>query len=234
MCFTLYEWTNRDLDVLRERLFALSHPENAERENKIVRTGLPVLSVYTEDLRRIAKSIARGNYESFLALKPHDTHEELLLQGLVISEIRRADVQVALLPDYLEQCDSWAHTDSLKFRITKCNQNYWFDCAHLFMQSQNTFERRCGVLILFKLLNEFWIDGVFACIREMRNEQEYYVNMALAWLVCDAFIKQHSATLEFLRGDNLSAWVQNKAISKCRDSRRVSKEDKELLLTLKK
>ena len=232
--FTFEEWDKAKLGRLKEHLKSISHPENAEWENRIVRTSYPLLSAYTKDLRDVAKSIAKGNYQSFLALDSTDTHEELLLQGFVISLIKDADEQMRLLPAYLKKCDSWAQTDSLKFRITANNADRWFDYALALTRSQNTFERRCGLLIFFKFLTTDKLDAIFERIAQMRDEQEYYVNMAIAWLVCDAFIKRREETLPFLVADNLSPWTQNKAISKCRDSFRVSPEDKTLLSTLKK
>ena len=232
--FCFERWGKDELALLREHLKSISHPENAEWENRIVRTSYPLLSAYTNDLRAVAKSIAKGNYLSFLALNPIACHEELLLQGFVISLSKDACEQMRLLPDYLTKCDSWAQTDSLKFRITKKNADEWFDFATSLTRSSNIFERRCGLLIFFKFLETDRIHDVFAIVKGMRDEQEYYVNMAIAWLVCEAFVKRREETLALLSSDALSAWAQNKAISKCRDSFRISPEDKALLLSLKK
>lgn len=234
MDFVFESWTQKELELLRSYLKSISHPENAEWENRIVRTAYPLLSAYTKELRAVAKGIAKGNYLSFLALNPTACHEEILLQGFVISEIKDADEQMRLLPAYLKLCDSWAQTDSLKFRLNGKNLGKWFYFAKSLTASQYVFERRCGLLVFFKLITTDYLGDVFDVIREMKDEQEYYVNMAIAWLVCDAFIKRREATLAFLQGDNLSPWTQNKAISKCRDSFRVSPEDKALLNTLKK
>ena len=234
MDFVFESWTQKELELLRAHLNSISHPENAEWENRIVRTAYPLLSTYTKELRAVAKSIAKGNYLSFLSLNPTACHEEILLQGFVISLSKDADEQMHLLPVYLQKCDSWAQTDSLKFRLNKNNRDKWFRFAKTLTASSSTFERRGGVLIFFDFVQSDKIADVFEIIASMRNEQEYYVNMAIAWLVCDAFIKRREATLAFLQGDNLSPWTQNKAISKCRDSFRVSPEDKALLNTLKK
>ena len=58
--------------------------------------------------------------------------------------------------------------------------------------------------------------------------------MAQAWLVAEVFIKFREAGLEFLQGDNMLPWTQNKAIQKIRESYRVSDADKELIKSLKK
>ncbi|MBR4800238.1 MAG: DNA alkylation repair protein [Clostridia bacterium] len=234
MDFAFENWGQAELDVLEKYLKSIAHPENAEWENRIVRTSYPLLSTYTKVLRAVAKSIARGNALAFLNLHPSNFHEEIVLQGLVLCELKDAREQMRLLPTYLKLCDSWAQTDSLKFRITNKNADEWFNYATNLTRSQNTFERRCGLLIYFKFLTTDRLENVFDAVKALKNDEEYYVNMAIAWLVCEAFIKRRDETLALLRSDALSPWTQNKAISKCRDSFRVSHEDKALLLSLKK
>ncbi len=58
--------------------------------------------------------------------------------------------------------------------------------------------------------------------------------MVNAWLICECFIKQREATIKFLDTNKLNKFTINKAVQKCRDSHRVSKEDKDMLLKYKK
>lgn len=58
--------------------------------------------------------------------------------------------------------------------------------------------------------------------------------MAQAWLISILFVKFPEITLEFLKDNSLDPWVHNKGIQKIRESIRVTKEDKELVKTLKK
>ena len=50
----------------------------------------------------------------------------------------------------------------------------------------------------------------------------------------DISAEEREKTLEFLKTNKLNPFQINKAISKCRDSFRVSKEDKENLLEFRK
>lgn len=65
------------------------------------------------------------------------------------------------------------------------------------------------------------------------NEEHYYVNMVIAWLLCDMFIYNREKTLKYLESHHLNKFTVNKFVSKCRDSFRVSTEDKDLLLKYK-
>ena len=91
-----------------------------------------------------------------------------------------------------------------------------------------------GIRILFSYKNnDEYVDKIFKVLDKLYDESEYYVNMAIAWLLCELMIYNRDKTLKYLEHHNLNNFTINKAISKCRDSFRVSKEDKELLLKYK-
>ena len=75
---------------------------------------------------------------------------------------------------------------------------------------------------------------IFDRVARVKDREEYYIRMAVAWLVCECFIKYPDETYGFLKSRILPTWTQNKSISKIRDSYRVPKEVKDALLTLKK
>ena len=94
--------------------------------------------------------------------------------------------------------------------------------------------KRIGLIIFLKLLSyDEFASQILSIIKTFKNETEYYVNMVNAWIVCESFIKHREKTLALLKEKSLSKFTQNKAISKCRDSFRVSNEDKEFLKTLR-
>jgi 3-methyladenine DNA glycosylase AlkD len=87
----------------------------------------------------------------------------------------------------------------------------------------------------FKFIdNDEYIEKIYETLNKFENEQEYYVNMINAWLLCELFIKRREKTLEFLKTNKLNRFTINKGISKCRDSYRVSDEDKEFLISFRK
>lgn len=63
---------------------------------------------------------------------------------------------------------------------------------------------------------------------------KYYVNMGIAWLLCECFIKHREKTLAYLLKSNINTFTFNKTISKIKESYRVSSEDKIYLNTLKR
>ncbi|MDU6828007.1 MULTISPECIES: hypothetical protein [Campylobacter] len=72
-------------------------------------------------------------------------------------------------------------------------------------------------------------------MRDCLNEKDdrYYVKMAMAWVIAEIFIKFRQSALRLLETKKLDKFVQNKTISKIRDSFRVEKYVKDELLGLK-
>ncbi|MGM9970582.1 MAG: hypothetical protein ACI35S_09335 [Anaeroplasma sp.] len=58
--------------------------------------------------------------------------------------------------------------------------------------------------------------------------------MAVAWLLCECFIKYRDKTLNYLYYSKIENWTFNKGIQKMLESYRVSDNDKIMLRGLKR
>ena len=94
--------------------------------------------------------------------------------------------------------------------------------------------RRIGVDMLFTYTEDAsYNERVRDLIKTLKSDGEYYVNMCVAWLVAEYVVKQRDYGIYMLASGILNDFTINKAISKCRDSYRVSQDDKEFLLKYK-
>lgn len=226
-------WDKKDIPEFQKYLLSLGKgEEKGEWEKRIVGTSLPCIAVPSKTVENIVKEIAKGNFLEFVDLWPWENFTNTIIVGKLICKTKDFEAMKKYLLKYSQKVDNWASIDSLKIK-TKDKNNY-FEFAKTLCSSPHTFSRRLGVIMLFKELNEKQMPETFEIMNSFEKESEYYVNMALAWLFCECFIKQREKTLEYLKANKLSKFVINKGISKCRDSYRVSKEDKELLLRYKK
>ena len=75
-------------------------------------------------------------------------------------------------------------------------------------------------------LKEEYIDKILEQINNITSK-DYYVQMAIAWLVSIAYIKQKEKTEKFLKNNKLDKFTQNKSISKICESYRITPEEKE-------
>lgn len=230
-------WTNEDKASFREMLISLGGNEKQrEFERRIVNTSLPCLAIPSKEINRIVREIYKGNYMSFLDLWMWDYHSETTILCGLISKIDDFETQKRYIYKLASRADNWATTDALKLKFKKnTDKTAYVDLAETLTRDQKTFVRRMGLIILLKLLPcEDLLPRIFEISESLLNETEYYVNMANAWLISELYIKHRAQTIAFLEHTRLNAFIVNKAISKCRDSYRVSDEDKAFLLKFKR
>ena len=232
--FIKSKWEANDITLLENYLESIKNEEKIEWTRNIINTKMPVLAIKLEKLREIVKEMKKGEFYSFLDNMPTSSFEILTISGYLISEIKDFKIQKNYIKKYALKCDNWSNCDTLSFKI-KNNEGNYISLSKELVKSKKTFVRRVGVDILFSLVKkDNYSDEIFNILDSLSNEEEYYVNMAIAWLLCEMFIKQRKKTIEYLNHNNLNKFAINKAISKCRDSFRVSKTDKEMLLKYKK
>ncbi|MDZ4196562.1 MAG: hypothetical protein U1C51_04850, partial [Candidatus Izemoplasmatales bacterium] len=105
-----------------------------------------------------------------------------------------------------------------------------------FSIDQRHFVRSLSLMILFQMgKDKAVLPVIYERLLELKEEQEYYVIMMAGWLLCECIIQHKAETLSFLISHKeLNKKIVNKAIQKCRESRRFTQEEKEELLMLKK
>lgn len=229
-------WTKADISHFLEYLKSFSKgKEKGEWEKRIVNTSLPCLAVPSTEVDRIAKEIYKGNYLSFLNLWIWENHTCTLIFGKILSKIKDFDTLTRFLITYSKKADNWSTIDCLKFNFTKDNIDKFLDLSQKLIVSKYTFSRRLAIIILLKTLSfGDYTKKCFEILDIINDEKEYYVNMAGAWLLCECMTKYRDQAIEYYKQNSTNAFVINKSISKCHDSFRISKTDKEYLKTFKK
>lgn len=230
-------WNEKTYNEFVEKIKSLAKPEselNRQRHISILRTEKYVFGLAMSDIRALAKQIGKTDYLSFLKISKSDSYEETLIQGLVIAEIKDLDLQYELFSGWIKNIDSWAICDSTittMKSLKKSKEKFkYFEKYEKFCYSEEEFVARFGIIVLMVcFLEEPYINRILAMCEKVANEK-YYVKMGIAWLLSFAFMKFKDKTYKLLERKVLPKFVQNKAISKCRDSYQVLEEDKEELV----
>lgn len=226
-------WELEDSSSFYKYLKELQNDDKVEWTKNIVNTNMEVLAIPVPILKRVAKEIMKGNYISFLELKLLDNYESTIVYGSIINNLKDIELVRKCLDIYVNYIDNWSSCDILSINLK--DKDELFELAISYINSDKPFVRRVGFRLFFKYLdNQLYIKRIFSIIDKMYDEGHYYVNMIIAWLLCESFIKNRDITLTYLKNNNLNDFVINKMISKCRDSYRVSKGDKEMLLQFKR
>ena len=213
-----------------------------ERHARIINTKREIIGVSMANIRKIAKTISKENCQEFLEFSKNrnfleEYYEEILIEGLVIANLKDFENMTNNLSWWLKKIDSWAFVDSVCSTM-KVLKNYqdekYFDYFYNLCYSNQEFVARFGIIsIMCNYLNEKYIDRIIYMCKNVANDA-FYVQMGIAWLVSVCFVKFREKTFELIKSKTLSKFVQNKSISKCHDSYRIKREDKELLKKFRK
>ena len=196
-----------------------------------------VIGVRMPIQRHIAKEIMREDYHEFLDAVQNEYYEETLIEALVIAQAKMSLAErLELLEKFVPKIQNWAVCDalcsSLKFKPDELEQVWNFIMKY--QHSPAEFERRFMIVMMMQhFLQLEYLPTIFEILSREQTEQ-YYVNMAAAWLIAEACIDFREPVLELLQQGRLSDFIQNKAIQKARESYRISNDDKELLATLRR
>jgi 3-methyladenine DNA glycosylase AlkD len=225
-------WQEADIQEFLAYLRSLGKgEEKALWEQRILNTAMPCLAVPATEVKRIVRQIAKGNVREFVRQWCWDNYTASAILGQLICRLPFDEGRDYLLR-YAERTDTWAGTDCLTF--DRATPEEYMHFAGECLTDSHTFVRRLGVIIMLKLLSPATVDEILSLLPSMQGETEYYVNMAVAWLIADCVVKCRDQALTFLEQGQYNAFVSRKAVSKCRDSYRVSAEDKEMLLRYRK
>lgn len=235
MELTRDNWTQSDYNEFVEYLKTLADEKYRQFSDGLVPGADLSIGIRMPIVRAIAKDISKGNYAEFLRCAKGKYREEVILHGLVMTLIKCDYPQlIEHIKEYANMVISWDTCDVVSFKGLKKYLPEMREDIEYFIYNKNPWAVRYGFKILMDFyLTDEYIDMVLAYVNSV-NSDFYYVQMMQAWLVATAAAKQRDKTLEFLKNNNLNAATQNMAISKIRDSFRISKEDKELAKNLKK
>lgn len=228
------KWTLKDKEEFQVYLKSFENKDKTEWAKNILKTNMPVLAIKTPIMKDIIDKISKGNYLSFLDLMIWEYYENTPINGALISKIDDFKTMKKYLDIYCSKADNWATIDTVKFNI-KNKEKEFFDLVNEYIKSEYTFTRRMGINILFNFVKtDKYIEEIFNILDMFENEEEYYVNMINAWILCEMMIQHREETIKYLENNKLNKFTINKGVQKCRDSYRVTKEDKEMLLKYKK
>lgn len=200
---------------------------------KIINTKLYVYGVRTPALRALAKRIKKEcpTFADDFFARADYSFEEVLLCGWQLG--KDYDANVALLKKLFPRLDSWAHTDQIidKFPWVKDPEALLAELSYL--KSGGQYEARAFVMLLFNLcVKQERLPIIFRELPHVPLGKYYYVDMAAAWLICEVIVKFYDDGVRLLQQAYLTPWVARKAVSKCRDSFRLTAEQKAELKAL--
>jgi 3-methyladenine DNA glycosylase AlkD len=186
-----------------------------------------ILGVRLPELRKMAKRMARTDWQKNLAQLSDNTFEEIMLQGMMIGYVDCSiEERLQLVKGFVPKIDNWSVCDSFcsGLKFIKSEQA----CVFLFLQpylvSEKVFEQRfAAVILLDYYIDETWLSRTVKALEEI-NAEKYYAKMAVAWAMAECYLHFPDDVMPILRQNRLDPDVQQKTLQKIIESRTISPE----------
>lgn len=221
----------------RTNLISLADDEYREFVTRGIPCERPILGVRIPEIRKLVKVIPPADFDEFLKAESIAI-EEVIARGFLIARLPYAEM-LEYFDSQITLLDNWCTVDtfvaSLRKTIKRHEADFLDQKVEPLLKSKNEFAVRTGLVCLLDFYVNFdHLFLIFDRLESLKDRDEYYVKMALAWLLAECFIKFPDETFVYLQHSNLPRWTFNKAISKICDSRRIAPETKTKLKQLRK
>lgn len=234
MNLTKEKWTKKDYQEFIKYLFSINDNKYKLFQQNII-PNKNIIGIRTDKLKKIAKEIFKGNYKEFLSIIENNYYEENILYGLILTNIKDINILIPYLNKYILIIDNWASCDLTisNLKIAKNNKDLFYNYILNNINNNYPYTKRfCYVLLINYYIEKQYLDTIFKLCNIEDND--YYVNMSIAWLISICYIKYKEETLKYLNNNNLNKFTYNKAIQKIIESKQISNEEKDILRKMKR
>lgn len=205
--------------------------------NLLKNNEINFIGVRTPILCDVANKISKTDYLSFIKLNTLNTYEEKTIYGLVLGYLKIDFSELlTLLDKYLINIDNWATCDITCSHLKQFKKNKEAGFNYLKDKiNSNSFWIQRFVIVMFLdyYLYDEYIDQILKIISNI-STTEYYVEMAISWLLATSYINYKDKVLKLLKSGKISTHIINLTVKKVNESYRVTKKDKEVIKSLKR
>lgn len=176
-----------------------------------------LIGIRMPNLKKIAKKISEGDYLSFIKYNSHNLYEEKMLYGLTLGYIN-TDFKhlLALMDSFIPYINNWAICDSFcaNLKIFKDNQQEGYKYILSCFKSNHVFKVRVGIVLLINFyISDTYIDDILINIKKI-NTNNYYISMAIAWLLSMCYIKYPKKIYQFIKDNKIDELTRKRTIQK--------------------
>lgn len=206
---------------------------------KLILQEVNMIGVRTPILRKIAKEIVKGNFESFLKcsnqcyMEGNTYFESIMIEAMVIGYLKEKQLPdreflFTVMDDYVAKVNNWSHCDTFcsGMKIIGRHKIEFWDKIVSYVDSTEEYICRVGIVLLLNYyLEKDYLEDIFKLCDKVQRDV-YYIDMAVAWLLSMCFVKHEEETREYLKKCRLSDFTYNKTLQKIVESNQVSIEKK--------
>ncbi len=234
----------RNYKELKEELASLADDEYREFSMKGIPSERPFIGVRIPLIRKVVAKVPDEKIVELLKVEPVAI-EEVLARGMLICRLPYDEVvsvhdnDNACFDSQIEDIDNWCTCDifcsGICRKIKKHQENFLESKIDELLNAADEFAVRAGLVMLkCGYISEDYLAVIFDRVERLAEREEYYIRMAIAWLIAECFIKFPEATLAYMKVSKLPRWTFNKTISKICDSYRVDEDAKAMLKKMRR
>ena len=186
-------WNKSDYQKFVDYLFSFEDLEYKNFNSKLVLKN-NLIGIRVPILKKIAKELAKGNYKEFISIMNHNYHEEVLIHGLILGYIKDP---MNYFDDYIKYMNDWQSCD-----ITISNMKYFKYNQDINYIKKYLYHRVGYVILLTYYIKDEYIDELYNIV-DNYNSDNYYVNMAVAWLLSYLIIYDKNRAVKYLKKSKL-------------------------------
>lgn len=216
----------QDLLKMQDEKYKNFHSGLCPGVNNIIGIRIPVLRDYAKKIKGQVDISSISN----------DYYEEVMLKGMLIGLEKKLDFEK--ISNFIPLINNWAVCDTFCTGLKQIKNNkekMWLFLQN-YINSKKEFEVRFAVVtILDFYIDEQYIDRVLELLKTVKHEG-YYAKMAVAWAYSFCFIKFFEKTkneFESFDKNNIDKFIYNKSIQKSIESYRLTREQKNILKSMK-
>lgn len=225
-----------DYNDLRRQLASESDETYREFAMKGIPSERPFIGVRIPKIRELAYQIPKSKIDEFLSIEPIAI-EEVLVRGFLIAALPYEEM-LTKFDSQINFIDNWCTCDTFcaSPKSVKNHKPDFLDAKiDQLLESGKEFAVRTGLVLLKCYYVDFdYLGVIFDRTEHLTSREEYYIKMALAWLIAECFIKLPDETFGYLQTTKMPKWTFNKTISKICDSYRVDEDAKTILRKMRK
>lgn len=204
-------WNKSDYQKFVDFLFSFEDLEYKNFNSKLVLKN-DLIGIRVPILKKIAKELAKGNYKEFISIMNHNYHEEVLIHGLILGYIKDP---MNYFDDYIKYMNDWQSCD-----ITISNMKYFKYNQDINYIKKYLYHRVGYVILLTYYIKDEYIDELYNIV-DNYNSDNYYVKMAVAWLLSYLIIYDKNRAVKYLKKSKLDDFTYNKGIQKAIESKKI-------------
>lgn len=219
---------------IQNNLYKLSDEKHKIFLKKLIPNKNEILGVKSKDILKLIKELSDKEIILFLEYSKYTFLEEIIMYAMILSrKSNNIDFVLKYIDNFKLMIDNWCSCDAFVYKLKNNHEKtiMWNYMKKNYFGNNNLYSiRLCIVIILKNFLEINYINKIFNFIKSINNN-EYYCEMAISWLLSQMYFLDEEKTLYFIK-NYTNKFIFKKSLQKICESKKINETKKESLKLL--